>query len=145
LLNGTVITFVLTYLDQEIIMEANAFTGTCECNSTYNGNPVGENFSTEKVVFDRRLFKADMGAQFVQIIYPAELDPGTHDLVFVSEGVPQLQYHNGKKLLTLTGTGKVTIGPNLDTQVGRIDANYFDDIGRLIAFKGEFTAKYELK
>ncbi|MBA5983720.1 hypothetical protein HT737_30400 [Pseudomonas sp. MD195_PC81_125] len=78
-------------------MEANAFTGTCECNSTYNGNPVGENFSTEKVVFDRRLFKADMGAQFVQIIYPAELDPGTHDLVFVSEGVPQLQYHNGKK------------------------------------------------
>ncbi len=56
-------------------MEANAFTGTCECNSTYNGNPVGENFSTEKVVFDRRLFKADMGAQFVQIIYPQSLIP----------------------------------------------------------------------
>ena len=126
-------------------MEANAFTGTCECKSTYNASPVGEDFNSEHVVFDRRHFKADMRNQFVQIIYSAELDPGTHDLVFVSPGVPQLQYHNGKKLLTLTGTGKVTIGPNLDTQVGTIDANYFDDIGRLIAFKGEFNAKYVLK
>ncbi len=126
-------------------MEANAFTGTCECKSTYNATPVGEDFNATQVIFDRRFLKADRGTQFVQIIYPAELDPGTHDLVFVSPGVPQLQYHNGKKLLTLTGTGTVTIGENLDTQAGTIDANYFDDIGRLIAFKGEFSAKYELK
>jgi hypothetical protein len=87
-----------------------------------------------------------MNTNFVQMLYgPENLEPGEHLLTFVQDGVPQLEYYNGNRRLKLAGTGKVTIGENLDTQEGTIDANYLDDVGRLIAFKGTFSGKYELK
>ncbi|MFJ4249071.1 hypothetical protein SAMN04488483_5653 [Pseudomonas helmanticensis] len=125
-------------------MEAKAFTGHCDCKSTYNGNPVGTDFNTERVVFDQRTFQATMNTNLVQMVYaPDNLEPGEHLLTFVHDGVPQLEYQNGIRMLKLTGTGKVTIGENLDTQEGTIDATYFDELGRLIAFKGTFSGKYE--
>ncbi|MBK5376303.1 hypothetical protein JFT81_16875 [Pseudomonas sp. TH43] len=127
-------------------MEAKSFTGLCNCKSSYNGNPVGKDFDTEQVEFNQLSFIATMDKHYVQIGYAAEnLKPGEYDLDFTPAGATTLQYHNGKTLLRLTGTGKVTIGPNLDTQKGTIDASYLDDIGRPITFKGTFSANYELK
>ncbi|NNA56874.1 hypothetical protein [Pseudomonas koreensis] len=116
------------------------FEGDCIAKSTFEGKPVGQDFFTNKVFFLENAFQGDKDNQFVQLNYGKNLAPGTHPLEFGTEGTPSLQYRNGQRLIRISGAGTVTIGEDLDTQVGSFKGTYPVEGGEWV-FEGNFKAK----
>lgn len=128
-------------------MDTDNFTGQCEARFIFNGSPVGEDFSADTLYFARNFFEATQGNRRIQIYYGEDLAPGTKTLTFSGNAgeFPLFEYHAGQIRKTLSGTGEVTIGENLDHQKGSFDIAMVDNLGRPIAIKGEFDVVYEVK
>jgi hypothetical protein len=131
-------------IEQEFIMSTNQYVGKCSGKSYYDGDQVGTEFVTENISFAMNFFSASKGQDFVHTTYGKNLDAGNHELVVGPEKDARLEYKVGVRTRSLEGTVKVTVSSDLAEQVGTFDATYFDDIGRLILFKGEYNGKYSV-